>query len=89
MRILYKPFAVVAGVVAARLGRTVFRGLWSKIDDAEPPPPTAVDASAGKVVGAAVLEGAVMAGASALVKRASAKSFHYLTGIYPEKREAE
>jgi hypothetical protein len=83
MKILYKPFGLIAGAVAARIGKSVFRGLWSKIDDAEPPEPKAPDATFPKVVGAAALEAATMAGVGAAVDRATARAFHYLTGIWP------
>ena len=83
MKILYKPFAIIAGVISARVGRSVFRSLWARIDDSEPPSPRAEDASLPKVVGAAVLEAATMAGIAAAVDRATVRSFHYLTGIWP------
>ncbi len=88
MKILYKPFALIAGFIAARIGKSVFKTLWSKIDQAEPPAPTAADASLPKVVGAAALEAATRAGVSAAIDRASARVFHHLVGIWPgEKRE--
>ena len=89
MRILYKPFSFVAGKVSARLGKSAFRSLWSKIDDAEPPGATTQHASLPKVVGAAALEAATMAGIAAAVHRGSARAFHYLTGIWPEKKSSE
>jgi predicted DNA-binding transcriptional regulator YafY len=87
MRMLYKPFAIIAGVVGARLGKRAFRGVWSRIDDREPPDATAAEASLPKVVGAAALEAATMAAIAAAVDRASARTFHYLTGIWPEKKK--
>ena len=87
MRILYKPFAIIASLIGARLGRTVFKSLWSKLDSAEPPAPTTGEASMPKVVGAAALEAATMAGVGAAIDRASAKTFHYLTGIWPAKKK--
>jgi hypothetical protein len=83
MKILYKPFGLIAAAIAARIGKSIFRGLWAKIDDAEPPPPTAPNATLPKVVGAAALEAATMAGVGAAVDRASARVFHHLTGIWP------
>jgi hypothetical protein len=71
-------------MIGARLGRTLFKSLWARIDEAEPPPPTAPDASLGKVVGAAALEAATLAASRAAVTRASAKSFHHLFGIWPD-----
>jgi hypothetical protein len=83
MKILYKPFGLIGGTIAARLGKSIFRGLWSKIDAAEPPAPTAPNATLPKVVGAAALEAATMAGVGAAVDRATARAFHHLTGIWP------
>jgi hypothetical protein len=83
MKLLYKPFGLIAAFIAARLGRSIFKGLWSKIDKQDPPPPTASDATMPKVVGAAVLEAATMAGVGAAVDRVTARAFHHLTGIWP------
>jgi hypothetical protein len=85
MRILYKPFAIIAGVIAARLGRSVFKSLWARIDGDPPPKPTTEQASLPKVVGASALEAATMAGVAAAVDRASVRTFHHLTGIWPAK----
>ncbi len=87
MKILYKPFAIIAGLVAARLGRSAFKGLWAKIDTNEPPDPRAGEASMAKVVSAAALEAATMAGVAAAADRASARVFHYLTGFWPDKKK--
>jgi hypothetical protein len=89
MKILYKPFAIIASVIAARLGRNVFKAIWTKIDSADPPEPTTEQASLPKVVGAAALEAATMAGVAAAVDRASARTFQHLTGFWPGKHEQE
>ena len=89
MKVLYKPFALIASFIAARLGRGVFKRLWSKIDRADPPDPTTAEATFPKVVGAAALEAATMAGIAAAVDRASARAFHHLTGIWPGKKTEE
>jgi hypothetical protein len=89
MKLLYKPFAIIAGVISARLGRTVFRKLWSRIDDREPPRARTADATTAKVVGAAALEAATMAGIAAAAERASARTFHYLTGVWPGEKTNE
>ena len=61
----------------------MFKGLWSKLDDHDPPATTNVEASWKKVVGARALEAATSAGVAAAVERASARSFHHFTGIRP------
>ena len=86
MKILYKPFALIASFIAARIGRSVFKSLWSRIDSGEPPAPTAPDATLPKVVGAAALKAATMAGVAAAASRISARVFHYLVGIWPGEK---
>lgn len=88
VKVLYKPFAIAAALVGARLGRNIFKQLWSIVDDAEPPPPTTKEASLTKVVGAAALEAATMAAVGAAIDRASARWFHYLTGLWPGQKQA-
>src|SRR5437764_2652888 len=89
MKVLYKPFAVVAGIVGAKLGKRLFRALWAKLDSGEPPAPTRREASTGKVVAAAALEAAAHSGAKAATTRATARSFHYLTGFWPGDKPEE
>jgi uncharacterized protein DUF4235 len=89
MKLLYKPFALIAGIIGARLGRSVFRSLWTKIDGGEPPKETAEDVSLGRVVGAKALEAATLAGAAAVVDRASRRSFQWLFGVFPGEKERE
>ena len=86
MKILYKPFALVAGFIAARVGKSVFHRLWSAIDEADPPSPRAPEASFGKVVGAAALKAATLAGAAAAADRVGARVFHHLIGVWPGKK---
>ena len=83
MKFLYKPIAVIASVIGAKLGQSTFKAIWAKLDDSEPPKPTTEEASLAKVVGAKALEAATVAGVAAAVDRASARSFHYLTGVWP------
>lgn len=83
MKLLYKPFSLISALIAARIGRAIFKGLWSRIDTAEPPTPTAPETSTAKVVGAAALEGATMATVAAATNRATARTFYWLTGVWP------
>jgi hypothetical protein len=89
MRILYKPFSIISNLIGAKLGHSLFKTLWRRVDKAEPPRPTTPDASLPKVVGAAALEAATLAGVAAAVDRASARAFHHLTGIWPGGRAPE
>ena len=86
MKILYKPFGIIAALIGAKIARGVFQTLWSRIDADAPPSPTTEDASFPKIVGAAALEAATMAAIGAAVDRVSARTFHHLTGIWPGQR---
>jgi hypothetical protein len=85
LRFLYKPLAIIGAIVAGKLGRSVFRSIWAKIDDAPPPTPGGGEGSTLKVVGAQALQAGVMAGTSAAVDRTLARFFHHLIGIWPKK----
>jgi hypothetical protein len=89
MKLLYKPFSIIAGLIAARIGRSAFRALWARIDDEPPPAPGTGQASLGKVVGAEALQAGVMAGVAAGINRVFASSFHHLVGAWPEKPPQE
>lgn len=88
-RILYKPFAIVASLIGARVGRRTFNQLWSHLSDDEPPKPTADDAGYTKVMIAAAVQAATLAATNAAANRASAHVFHYLTGFWPGPKEKE
>ncbi len=89
MKLLYKPFSAIASVVAAKLGQGTFRSVWSRIDDAEPPEPTTAQATLPKILGAVVLEAAIMAAVGAVADRASARAFEHLTGAWPGDQTPE
>jgi predicted DNA-binding transcriptional regulator YafY len=89
MKLLYKPFNIIGAIISARLGRNVFKKVWSKVDEQDPPDPTTAETTFPKAVGAAALEAATMAAVAAAVDRAGASAFHYLTGIWPGERRSE
>jgi hypothetical protein len=89
MKLLYKPFGIVAGIVGGRIAQSVFRGVWAKLDEGRPPRPRTQEASLGKVVAASALEAATLAGVGAAVDRLAMRWFHYLTGIWPGDKPAD
>lgn len=89
MKIFYKPFGIIAGLIGARIAKAIFTALWARIDTEAPPKPTTEDASFPKVIGAAALEAATMAGIGAAVDRTGARVFHHLTGIWPGDKHAQ
>jgi Protein of unknown function (DUF4235) len=86
MGLLYKPFDIVFTLIGRRLGRAIFRQVWSAIDADAPPKATTRDSSLGKIVGARALEAGMMAGVAAAADRAGVRMFNYLIGGWPGKR---
>jgi uncharacterized protein DUF4235 len=86
MKLFYKPFGIVAGILAGLLARKIFTFVWSKLDDEEPPEAKTALASWPRVVGAAVLQGAVFSGTRAAVDRAGARGFEHVFGVWPGEK---
>ncbi|HVL31079.1 MAG TPA: DUF4235 domain-containing protein [Solirubrobacteraceae bacterium] len=89
MKLLYKPFGIIVGLIAGVLARQVFNEVWAHIDDREPPKPTTEESTWGRVLGAAAVQGATFAVTKAAVNRTGAKSFKWLTGIWPGERRPD
>lgn len=84
MKLAYKPFGLVLGLLAGLVANAVFRKVWSlasRRDDV--PGATQRSAGWGEVAAAAALQGAVMKGTRALVDRAGARGFEKATGTWP------
>ncbi len=85
LRLLYKPLAIIAGLISGRLGRNLFRKIWARIDDEPPPAPGDGRGTTVKVVTAQALQAAVFAGTAAAVDRTFARFFHHIIGTWPKK----
>jgi hypothetical protein len=87
MRLLYRPFGIVVGLVAGFLASKVFDRIWSKLDKEEAPKATQDETTWAKVLGAAAIQGVVFQTVRAAINRGGAEGFRYLTGVWPgEKR---
>lgn len=89
MRILYRPFGIVLGLIAGYLSKTVFNFIWSRIDDEEAPKPTIEGQSWAKVLTAAAVQGMVFQTVRAAVNRGGAEGFQYLTGVWPGEKQPD
>ena len=85
-KLLYKPFAILAGIVAGRAAGAIFKKLWAFLSK-ETEMPQAMEQSRGwaEVVVAAMLKGAVFGGVKALVDRTFATGYFRRTGVWPGK----
>ena len=87
MKLFYKPFGIVLGILGGLLGKRLFDFVWTKIDDQEPPEATTEKAQWGKIVVAAALQGTIFKATRAVIDRQGARGWYYLTGSWPgEKR---
>jgi hypothetical protein len=89
MKLLYKPFGIILGILAGLVGRQVFNFVWGKIDEEEPPEATTEEAPWLKVVGAAALQGAIFAAVRSAVNSSGAKGYAHLTGVWPGERRPD
>jgi hypothetical protein len=89
MKLLYKPFGIVFGIVAGILSKKLFEALWGVFDKEEPPKPTTLETTWPKVIGAAVVEGVTFKVTRAAVDRVGAKGFAHLTGYWPGEKEPD
>lgn len=88
-KLLFRPVAIVSGLVAGIVGRKTFALVWRAVDDKEPPQPENRRASLGKLALALSLQGAVFSVVKGLVDHASRQGFARFTGSWPGDEEAE
>ncbi len=89
MKLIYKPFGIVIGLLAGFLSKKLFSTVWGIFDDEEPPKPTTRDTSWAKVLGAAAVQGVTFKVVRAVVDRGGAKGFASLTGAWPGPKRTE
>ncbi len=83
MKLIYKPFAIIVGLVAGIISRKAFEQVWGAITDEDPRDPDDRDASWAEVIASAAVAGAIVKVVQALVRRAGAKGFERATGYWP------
>ena len=89
MKLIYKPFGLIIGILAGILSKKVFEAVWGIFDKEEPPKPTTLQTTWPKVIGAAVVEGVTFKVTRAAVDRVGAKGFAHLTGFWPGEEAPE
>ena len=88
MKLLYKPFGTIAGVLGGIVAGAIFKQIW-KLVAHENDAPSAKDQHRGwgEVISAAAIQGAVFGGVKAAVDRAGAVGYSRLTGVWPGNTE--
>lgn len=84
MKLLYKPFGIVASVLGGLLAGAVFKQVWKRLAGEEDAP-AAKESEYGwkEILPAAAVQGAVFGLVKAAVDRGGAEGFQKLTGVWP------
>ena len=84
IKIMYKPFGVLAGVLGGILAGAIFKQIWKLIAHEEDTPDSKdLQKGWGEVLIAATIQGAIFAVVKAAVDRGAATATLKLTGIWP------
>jgi hypothetical protein len=88
-RLIYKPFGLLVSVLGGLVAGSIFKRVWKAVAH-EHEAPKATDEGKGwrEVVVAAAAQGAVFGGVKALVDRAGATGFAWLTGAWPGRSKS-
>jgi predicted metal-dependent enzyme (double-stranded beta helix superfamily) len=89
IKLMYKPFSIIAGVLGGILAGVIFKQVWKlAAHEEEAPDSTDVQRSWGEVLIASTLQGAIFALVKTAVDRGAAEATLRLTGIWPGKDSA-
>lgn len=91
LKLLYKPVAIVSGIVGGLLAGLIFNRVWKIVGRltggaADPPEPLDAERGWGEILLAAGLHGAIFALVKAAVDRGAAEWTRKTTGIWPGNR---
>lgn len=89
MKLAYKPFSLIAGLLAGMVATRVFDAVWSRIDDNEAPEPSDRDVALAKILLAAALQGVIFKGTRAAVERGAARGWASFFGVWPGDERPE
>jgi hypothetical protein len=83
MGLIYKPFAVLFGLLGGFVGRKVFDFVWTKVDDQEPPGALTEQTTWPRLLAAAAIQGMIFRVTRYVIERQGAIGFRYMTGFWP------
>jgi len=83
MKLLYKPFALVVGLLAGILSKKAFEKVWASFADEDPSDPDDRDATWTEVLVSAAVSGVIIKVVQAIVRPGGAVGFERATGFWP------
>jgi Protein of unknown function (DUF4235) len=88
-RLLFAPFSIAAGLIAALVGKKIFEGMWGLVDDSEPPDSEHREVSWAKLAVALALEGAIFRVIRGITDRGARIGYERFTGEWPGEEEPD
>jgi hypothetical protein len=89
MKLIYKPFGIILGLLAGFASKKLFDVVWGIFDNEEPPKATTKEAGFPKVLAAAAVQGVTFKVTRAAVDRAGAKGWDHLFGVWPGDKKQD
>jgi hypothetical protein len=89
MGLIYKPFAVIIGLIGGIVGRKIFDFVWTKLDDQEPPGALTEETTWPRLLAAAAIQGMIFRVTRYVIERHGAIGFRYLTGFWPGPKQPD
>lgn len=89
MKLLFTPISIIGGLIGGQIAKKIFEQIWGVIDTDEPPKPKHRQATWGKVLAAAAVEGAVFKATKAAIDHGSRQAFAGATGTWPGEERPE
>lgn len=90
MRLLFKPFALIVGLIASRVAQAIFDRIWRRAEGQEVPDPDVREDPGGQAIAARIVRSAIFAGTTAAASRYGMHVFEHLFGRWPGKhRDAD
>lgn len=80
----YRPVSMLTSLAAGAVATAVFKQIWRRVADSDDAPDALhSESKLGKVLLAAMIQGAIFAVVKALIDRGGARGFERLTGSWP------
>jgi hypothetical protein len=89
MKFLFMPVSIIGGLIAGQIGSRIFDALWGLIDDQEPPDSKHREISLGKMLVAAMIQGAIFRAVRKLVDHQSRRAFYGALGTWPGEQRPD
>ena len=88
-KLLFIPFSILGSLVAGALSRKIVDQVWGLIDEEEPPDGKYRDIEWGKLILAALIQGAIFRLMKEATDHYSRRAFYRTTGTWPGAERPE